>query len=295
MARIRTIKPETWTSEQVMNLSPLARLAFIGLWNFCDDGGNHPASARTLKAEVFPSDDIAATNVESLVAEMLGQKLLVTYEAGSKTFWHVTGWHHQRIDKPTFKHPPFSGESATARRAVTDESAPTPRAFDEHSSNDRRIIDAASTPEWKGEEGKGEEGKGEEDKDKDKDKDKEAIASVGGGLPLCKTQAIVDLYHEVLPDLPAVRLMSDSRKRALSKLWRWALTTTKPDGSRRATDAEGALAWFGDYFNRTRDNDFLMGRGQKSPGHEGWRCDLDFLLTEKGMKHVIEKTAEVAA
>lgn len=282
MARIRTIKPETWTSEQVMNLSPLARLAFIGLWNFCDDGGNHPASARTLKAEVFPSDDIAATNVESLVAEMLGQELLMTYEAGSKVFWHVTGWHHQRIDKPTFKHPPFSGESATARRAVSDESAPTPRAFDEHSSNDRRIIDAASTPEWKGEEWKGEE-------------DKEAIASVGSGLPPCKTQAIVDLYHEVLPELPAVRLMNDSRKRELSKRWRWVLTTTKLDGSRRAQTAEQAMTWFRDYFDRARDNDFLMGRGQKASGHEGWRCDLDFLLTEKGLKHVIEKTAEVAA
>jgi hypothetical protein len=282
MARIRTIKPETWTSEQIMNLSPLARLAFIGMWNFCDDGGNHPASARTLKAEIFPSDDISATNVEYLVAEMAGQGLLLTYEAGSKTFWHVTGWHHQRIDKPTFKHPPFSGGPAIARRAVADESAPTLGAFDEHSSSNLRDTDAVSTPERKGEDWKGEE-------------EKEATASVSSGLPLCKTQAIVDLYHEVLPELPPVRLMSDSRKRALSKLWRWTLITTKPDGSRRATSAEGALAWFGDYFARTRDNDFLMGRGQKSPGHEGWRCDLDFLLSEKGMKHVIEKTGEVAA
>lgn len=34
MARIRTIKPEFWTSEQVMGCAPLARLLFIGLWNF---------------------------------------------------------------------------------------------------------------------------------------------------------------------------------------------------------------------------------------------------------------------
>lgn len=37
MPRIRTIKPEYWTSEQVLDLSIPARLAFIGLWNFCDD------------------------------------------------------------------------------------------------------------------------------------------------------------------------------------------------------------------------------------------------------------------
>ncbi len=44
MARIRTTKPEFFTSEQVMNLSIFARFAFLGMWNFCDDGGNHPAS-----------------------------------------------------------------------------------------------------------------------------------------------------------------------------------------------------------------------------------------------------------
>lgn len=43
-----------------------------------------------------------------------------------------------------------------------------------------------------------------------------------------------------------------------------------------------------------RDNDFLMGRGHKAPGHESWACDLDFLLTDKGKRHVIEKTKELA-
>jgi hypothetical protein len=33
-----------------------------------------------------------------------------------------------------------------------------------------------------------------------------------------------------------------------------------------------------------------MGRTKRSPGHEGWDADFDFLLTGKGMKHVIEKT-----
>ena len=37
-----------------------------------------------------------------------------------------------------------------------------------------------------------------------------------------------------------------------------------------------------------------MGRGYKAPGHEGWSCDFDFLLTEKGKKQVIEKTQAAA-
>lgn len=65
MARIRTIKPEFWSSEQVMESRPLARLLFIGLWNFCDDGGNHPLSPRTIKALVFPGDDITTEAVRT--------------------------------------------------------------------------------------------------------------------------------------------------------------------------------------------------------------------------------------
>lgn len=105
MARIRSIKPEYWTSEQVMGVSRDARLLFIGLWNFCDDGGNHPASAITLKAEVLPGDDVTAATVMQWVDELIEQQLLVEYEVDGREFWHVTGWHHQRIDQPTLRHP----------------------------------------------------------------------------------------------------------------------------------------------------------------------------------------------
>ncbi|WP_432731453.1 hypothetical protein [Variovorax sp. W6] len=147
MARIRTTKPEFYTSEQVMNLSISARFAFQGLWIFCDDGGNHPASAKTLKAEVFPSDDLTSTQVQALVDEMLEQGLLVIYEAGGKQYWHVTGWQrHQRIDKPNYKHPkfgeasplatgPVSEASPSAPAPVTDLSPNSPEPFEECSSN----------------------------------------------------------------------------------------------------------------------------------------------------------------
>ncbi len=89
-----------------MNISRDARCMFIGLWNFCDDGGNHPASVRTLKAEVFPSDDDATmAAMMRWIDELIEQGLLAEYEADGKEYWHVTGWHHQRIDQPTLRHP----------------------------------------------------------------------------------------------------------------------------------------------------------------------------------------------
>lgn len=145
MARIRSIKPEFWTAEQVMECSPMARLLFIGMWNFCDDGGVHPASAKTLKAEVFPSDDITAGQVEALVSELVANGLLLGYAVDGKKYLYVTGWsRHQKIEKPNFKHP---GPVSTApQRPVADQS-----------SNGRRIVADELPPEWSGV-GVGEEG-----------------------------------------------------------------------------------------------------------------------------------------
>lgn len=114
-------------------------------------------------------------------------------------------------------------------------------------------------------------------------------------LPACPVEAIVELYHQQLPELPRVRLLNDKRKRALRKVWRWVLTSKKTDGMPRATTAEEACAWLRGYFHRATKNDFLMGRGHRSAEHAGWQCDLDFLLTDNGMKHVIEKTKGGAA
>ena len=124
----------------------------------------------------------------------------------------------------------------------------------------------------------------------------EANASVGSADKSlrCDTQSVVDLYHEILPELPAVRLMNDSRRKSISAFWRFVLTSKKSDGLPRATNAAEAMDWIRGYFSRARDNDFLMGRGAKAAGHEGWQCDFDFLMTEKGKKHVIEKTREAA-
>lgn len=265
MARIRTIKPETWTSEQVMNLTPLARLAFIGLWNFCDDGGNHPASARTLKAEVFPSDDIAATEVEALVAEMLGQTLLTAYEASGKTFWHVTGWHHQRIDKPSFKHPPFPAESATARCALSDEPATTPGALGEHSSNDRRIIDAASTTEGKGEEGKGRE---------EEESNNSAAAEPSAAADTCPHQKIIDLYHEVLPAARRVREWTPARQQALRARWR-----EKPERQN--------IDWWRKFFTYVGTSAFLCGR-TTTPGRKPFDLSLEWLCNSSNFVKTLE-------
>lgn len=153
MARIRSIKPEFWTSEQVMELSRDARLAFIGLWNFCDDAGIHPASPKRLKAEVFPADDLTSEDVRRLVDELLNLELVNEYEVDGQTFWIVTGWHHQKIEKPTFQHPRPDGtvpDGAAKRRQtrMASSNSTTDRGgLADDSSNDRGGLADSSPPE----------------------------------------------------------------------------------------------------------------------------------------------------
>lgn len=119
-------------------------------------------------------------------------------------------------------------------------------------------------------------------------------ASSAAKLPPCPLTSIVELYHQALPELPEVRLMPTKRRRAIAKIWDWTFTSRKPDNTRRAETPEQAIEWFQTYFARVRNNEFLMGKTPRIGEHANWQCDLDFLLTDKGMAHVIEKTREIA-
>lgn len=112
----------------------------------------------------------------------------------------------------------------------------------------------------------------------------------GAHLPPCPYGDIVAAYHAALPNLPRVRLLPDGRKRALAKLWRWVLTTPRTDGTPRATDEAGALAWLRSYFARAAENDWLMGRNGRSADHANWQPDIDYLASDRGLRAVIERT-----
>ena len=107
MARIRTIKPEFWTSAQVLECSPTARLLFIGLWNFADDCGRHVDNSKQIKAEIFPADDLLSEDVRRMLDELEQNRLIRRYVVDGQELFEITGWRHQRIDKP--QPPKFPG------------------------------------------------------------------------------------------------------------------------------------------------------------------------------------------
>ena len=100
MARIRSIKPEFWSSEQITECSVNARLMFIGMWNFSDDSGRKVASTKRLKMEVFPGDKCNCTDVRQWMDELIAHGLVMEYESQGQRYWQVTGWKHQKISHP---------------------------------------------------------------------------------------------------------------------------------------------------------------------------------------------------
>ena len=114
MARIRSIKPEFWTDEKVVELSPFARLLFIGMWNFVDDEGRMVYSPKRIKMQVFPADSIDLTG---LLEEIRKSKLVYVYTVDGVEYLQVCGFlKHQKIDKRSkskLPAPPNSAECMT--------------------------------------------------------------------------------------------------------------------------------------------------------------------------------------
>lgn len=109
MARIRSVKPEFWTDGDMLKLSRDARLFYIGLWNFVDDCGVIEGDPMTLKARVFPCDNI---DVEQLITELESHRKILRYSNGDKKPWLLikSFINHQVIDRPRKSNNPLPTE-----------------------------------------------------------------------------------------------------------------------------------------------------------------------------------------
>ncbi len=143
MARIRSIKPEFWTDEKVVELSPFARLLFIGMWNFCDDEGRMVYSPKRIKMQVFPADSIDLTE---LLEEIRKSKLVYVYSVDGVEYLQVCGFlKHQKVDKRTKSKYPAPPNYAECMKQCGVDSTNTPPEIDVDSTNDPLKVEVDST------------------------------------------------------------------------------------------------------------------------------------------------------
>jgi hypothetical protein len=108
MGRIRSIKPEFCSSEEIAGLSIGCRLHFVMLWTYADDAGRGVDNPRLIKAALWPLDDeITAAQVENWQVELADAGRVIRYTADGRSLFQVVNFgEHQHPNRPqTSKHP----------------------------------------------------------------------------------------------------------------------------------------------------------------------------------------------
>jgi len=152
MARIRTIKPEFFTSEDIFGMTPLARLFYVSLWCESDRLGRLEWKPGTFKARYLPADNC---DINELGAELVERGLIILYTVNGKQYAEIpTFTEHQVINnreslstiparvvdasftrESAVKAEGKEGREGKGREGVTPLSEPSPDAQD---STDRR-------------------------------------------------------------------------------------------------------------------------------------------------------------
>ncbi len=91
-------------------------------------------------------------------------------------------------------------------------------------------------------------------------------------------QQIIDAYHEILPDLPPVKVWTARRKQLLG--------ARIDENTARGKPAD-TIGYWRDVFQLVAASDFLCGRTH-SAGREPFRCSLEWLLCPNNYPKVIE-------
>lgn len=121
--------------------------------------------------------------------------------------------------------------------------------------------------------------------EKEKEKEKEEAEEGGApsaaaerpsssGRPPCPHQKIIEIYHEVLPELRRVREWNSTRRDLLAR--RWAESQERQN-----------LEWWSAYFGYVRASPFLMGRKAGRDGRP-FDCDLEWLIRPNNFAKVVE-------
>jgi hypothetical protein len=141
--RIRTIKPEFWTSEKMAQLPDFTKLLAIGLLNHADDHGYFWANPMLIRGAIFPFDEDSSKVRRSLAQLQINGYISLAKTPDGRDFGQVVNFSkHQRVDRP--RDSLIAPMSANSKPLA---------AFDEASTNDRRSLVEASSLEGKGREG----------------------------------------------------------------------------------------------------------------------------------------------
>jgi hypothetical protein len=139
MARKRTLPPQFWTCEAVIDCDPMTRLLFLGLWTFADDLGVQPLKPRTIRFEVFPGDAIDDERVRAMIDELHARGLVRVYAVDGKEYVAVVDWEqYQSVGKRARRRYP-----ADPAMVKVEPQNPAPKPATEESTRWHTVMEAS--------------------------------------------------------------------------------------------------------------------------------------------------------
>ncbi len=299
MPRIRTIKPQFWSDDKIICLSRDARLFFIALWNFADDQGVLEFKPIQLKANIFPlDDDIGVEEIKEFVAELENTGLLVVYEYEKKHFlWIKNFSKHQKIDrkrKSTLPLPDFVKKKNKCLETLGNQCV---HDFSRNQLKSTEISLGKGRGKGKGK-GRGR-GREEEEYNINNNSIANAMLAEKCDFSACcsgeiKTpyKEIVWLYHNILLDLPKMRVLNETRKRHISARVKDVLKNKEIFEmfaiDNEKSDKEKIIEWFKGFFNYVAKSDFLCGKVMSKNRDRPFIADLEWLMRPNNFAKVLE-------
>lgn len=272
MARIRTIKPEFWTDEELSALPEATHILAAALLNHADDFGWFNANPALVRAACSPIREPSVSIPESLRSlQTIGYIRIGTAPCGKRYGQVVKFSEHQRVSHAT--------KSKIAVQSITwDDFGNPPENF-------------RSPPEsFRPEQGTGnrEQGTGIEAESPIGDLSPAPAAPMAcnppaeqsppedsdpPGTPPCPVKRIIRAYHEVLPMLAAVRDFPEQSERMLRARWR-------SSADRQSVD------WWRGFFEYVKGCPFLVGE------KNDFQADLMWLVRPTNFAKVINGNYE---
>jgi len=259
MARARNIKPGFFKNELLVEQPFEVRLLFIGLWTLADREGRLEDRPKKIKMEVFPADNVA---VEDGLDALEKDGFIERYEVNGNRYIEISAW-----SKHQTPHVKEQASTIPARckhgASPSDSLIPDSLIPSLSTSNevDAGIFDS-DTPL---------------DETEDSTRATDEAQPAGGQAPAdrnpCPIKRIVELYHQLLPELPRVEKLTKVRTGYIQQRWR--------------EDLPHDDAWRS-YFADVRRSKFLMGMTQGRDGKPPFRADLEWLTRPGNFAKVAE-------
>ena len=97
MARARNIKPGFFQNEELAELAPIDRLAFIALWTVCDFKGCLEYRPKRLKVQLLPYDEC---NIEEIIKNLVDSGFIQIYSVENQDYIKILNFEkHQNPHK----------------------------------------------------------------------------------------------------------------------------------------------------------------------------------------------------